>query len=101
MKMKTKAAEKRIAPRKSVAGLQIKNFTVLNPFSVIARVALLVDASTTGILILINRKNIIPKSLRQNLVLTSLEGEQVVFSIRQMELEMDGKIARTKYIGNG
>jgi len=103
MKTKPKAqpAEKRIAPRKTVSGLQIKNLTALAPFSIIARNALLVDASSTGILIIINRKSLIPKSLRQNLVLTSIEGEHVMFSIKEMELDMDGRIARTKYIGDG
>jgi hypothetical protein len=92
---------KRVAPRKNVIGLEVKNLTALEPFSILARKGTLVDASSTGLLLRVDRKDIVPRSLRQNLTLSTIEGEHVVFHIKEMDLEMDGKIARTRFIGNG
>ncbi len=95
-----KAANRRAAPRKSVTGLEIKNITALEPFSILARKGVLVDASSTGILIRVERKDLVPRTLRQNLSIAPIEGEHVVFNIREMDLEMDGKVARTRFVGN-
>lgn len=96
---KTKT-NKRVAPRKNVVGLEVKNITALEPFSILARKATLIDASTTGLLLRVHRKDLVPRSLRANLTLSTIEGEHVVFQIKEMDLEMDGKIARTRFIGN-
>ncbi|MEQ1877000.1 MAG: hypothetical protein ABL958_10170 [Bdellovibrionia bacterium] len=92
---------KRVAPRKQVVGLHVKNLTALDHFSVIARVALLVDISSSGLLLHVDRKHLVPKSLRENLTLQSLEGEHIMLQIKEMDLEIDGKIARTRMIGKG
>lgn len=94
------SSNRRAAPRKSVTGLEIKNVTAIEPFSILAKKGILIDASSTGILIRIDRKDLVPRSLRQNLSLAPIEGEHVVFHIREMDLEMDGKVARTQFIGN-
>lgn len=96
-----KSMNRRAAPRKSVTGLEIKNITALEPFSILARKGILVDASSTGILVRVERKDLVPRALRQNLSIAPIEGEHVVFNIREMDLEMDGKVARTRFIGNG
>jgi hypothetical protein len=95
-----KASNRRAAPRKSVTGLEIRNITALEPFSILARKGVLIDASSTGILVRVDRKDLVPKSLRQHLSIAPIEGEHVVFHIREMDLEMDGKVARTRFIGN-
>jgi len=92
---------KRTAPRKSVEGLEIKNLTCLDPFAVLAKKAKLIDVSSSGLLLLIHRNDLVPKHLRQNLNLKELEGEHVIFNIREMDLEMDGNITRTRHIGRG
>jgi hypothetical protein len=100
-KKTTMQTNKRAAPRKQVNGLHVKNLTALDHFSVIARAALLVDISASGLLLHIDRKHLIPKSLRENLTLQSLEGEHIMLQIKEMDLEIDGKIARTRMIGRG
>lgn len=97
---KVQSQNRRAAPRKSVTGLEIKNLTALEPFSLLARKGILIDASSTGILIRVERKDLVPRGLRQHLSLAPIEGEHVVFNIREMDLEMDGKVARTRFIGN-
>ncbi len=94
-------ANKRAAPRKQVNGLHVKNLTALDHFSVIARAALLVDISSSGMLLHVDRKQLVPKSLRENLTLTSLEGEHIMLQIKEMDLEIDGKVTRTRMIGKG
>ncbi|HEX4924185.1 MAG TPA: hypothetical protein VFV50_08865 [Bdellovibrionales bacterium] len=79
----------------------MKNLTALDHFSVIARNALLVDISSSGLLLHVDRKALIPKSLRENLTLQSLEGEHIMLQIKEMDLEIDGKVARTRMIGKG
>ncbi len=95
-----KSQNRRAAPRKSVTGLEVKNLTILEPFSLLARKSILIDASSTGILLRVERKDLVPRALRQNLSITPIEGAHVVFNIREMDLEMDGKVARTRFIGN-
>jgi len=99
--MKASAKNRRTAPRKSVGGLHIKNLSVVDHFELVAKRALLVDASSSGLMVQINRKDLEPKELRQNLTLQALVGHNVMFEIDEMELEIDGKITRTKMIGKG
>lgn len=93
--------ERRIAPRKQINFIHVKNLATLEPFTVITKEAELVDASTTGFLLYIHRKNLVPKGLRANLSLKPIEGERVCLKIEDMELDIDGLISRTKFIGNG
>jgi hypothetical protein len=93
--------KRRAAPRKQVNGLHVKNLTALDHFSVIARSALLVDISSSGLLLHVDRKHLVPKSLRENLTLQTLEGEHIMLQIKEMDLEIDGKVARTRMIGKG
>lgn len=92
---------KRVAKRKIVETVEISNLVSLSHYEPIASYGHLLDASTTGFLIKIERNDLVPKSLRQNLSLKSIEGEPIVLTISMMELEINGYIARTKYIGNG
>ncbi len=94
-------AKKRVAKRKSVERISLTNITTLLHFEKIAGKASLVDASSTGFLLQIERKDLLPEHLRQNLSIESVEGEPVVMVIEQMDLELSGRIARTKYIGKG
>jgi hypothetical protein len=94
-------SERNRAPRKQVNFIQVKNLSTLEPFTIISKTAEIVDASSTGFLLYINRKDLVPKHLRANLSLKPLEGERIVLKIEAMELEIDGIISRTKFVGNG
>jgi hypothetical protein len=102
VKAKAKIRENgRVAPRKLVEGLHVRNLTALDRFSVIARSAVLVDVSSTGMLLHVDRKQLLPKVLRENLTLQSIEGEHIMLQILEMDLEIDGRITRTRLIGKG
>ncbi len=92
---------RRIAKRKAVTTVTISNLMTVSQFESIARLGQLVDVSSTGFLINIDRQDLIPKHLRQNLSLDEIEGEPVTLLIDPMELEINGHIARTKYVGEG
>lgn len=93
--------KRRVASRKEIAGLTASHITSLTHFAVIARRAVLVDASSTGFLLCIHREDLIPKNLRQNLTLDSLRGERIMIRINEMDLEIEGVITRTKMAGKG
>lgn len=92
-------AERRQSPRKEVSPLGISSLTSVDSAARIARSGSIIDASTTGILITVQRKDLIPKFLRNNLTLESLIGDSVLIHIDMMDLELSGKITRTKFLG--
>jgi hypothetical protein len=96
-----KAAERRIAERKEVASIEVAELTSLAHYRVIARAGQIVDASTSGILMHINRKDLVPKELRENLSLHELLGQHVVMFLPQMNLDLDGRITRADHKGRG
>jgi hypothetical protein len=101
MKKAKKIPPSRAAKRKQVGLIPISNLTTMSHFESIARFGHLIDASSTGFLIQVDREDLVPPGLRQNLSLESIEGESITLMINPMELEIDGHIARTRYIGKG
>lgn len=93
--------ERRTAQRKPINMIRVENLASLDPFMVICKSAELVDASTSGFLLHVHRNHLVPKQLRSNLSLTVLEGEKVMLKIADMELDLDGTISRTRFIGGG
>lgn len=94
-------SERRIAQRKDINFIPVKNLATLDPFTMICKKAEIVDASSTGFLLYVHRKQLMPKGLRANLSLKPLEGERVMLKIEDMELDLDGFISRTRFIGDG
>lgn len=94
-------AERRIKERKSVDQIVVSELTSLSSYNVIARTACIVDASATGFLLLLDRKELAAKDLRDGLTLDPLIGHQVVMFLPQMNLDLDGTIIRTEHKGKG
>lgn len=94
-------SERRISPRKQINFIAVRNLATLEPFTVISKEAEIVDASTTGFLLYVNRKHLVPKHLRSHLSLKPLEGERIMLKIEAMDLDIDGHISRTRFIGEG
>jgi hypothetical protein len=94
-------SDRRIADRKNIDSVQFNDLTSITQYSVIAREGRIVNASTTGFLIEIERKDIVPEDLRENLSLESTLGQQVALYLPQMNLDLDGTITRASHIGKG
>ena len=93
-----KNSDRRIAPREQMDPIQIRSFTSLDHMTLLTRKGAIVEASTTGFLLQIERKDLVPKQFQKELSLDALLGDQVMLMIDVMNLEIGGKIARTKRI---
>ena len=67
---------KRVAPRKEVSPIHVSYLTSLDDFAKIAKDCEIVEASSTGLLLLITREDLIPSALRKNLNLDCLIGDR-------------------------
>ncbi|MBO9668013.1 MAG: hypothetical protein J7501_14520 [Bdellovibrio sp.] len=90
---------KRIAPRKEVSPVHVSYVTSLDDFAKIAKNCEIVEASATGLLLLIKREDLIPTALRKNLTLDVLIGDRVFMHLDDMNLEISGVIRRTQLLG--
>jgi len=94
-------AERRIATRKVVDFIQVAELTSLSNYSVIAHEGRIIDASQSGFLLRVERTQLVPKELRENLALNGLVGHQVVMYLPQMNLDLDGTVSRANHVGKG
>lgn len=94
-------AERRIKERKSIDQIVVSELTSLSNYSVLAHAGIIVDASSSGFLLHLNRKDLVPKEYRDSLSLDPLIGHQVVMFLPQMNLDLDGTIIRTEHKGKG
>ena len=95
------SAERRIATRKVVDLIHVSELTSLSNYAVLARTGVIVDASQSGFLLKVERTQLLPKELRENLSMQELVGHQVVMFLPQMNLDLDGTITRADHIGKG
>lgn len=97
---KTKAIpNRRVAPRKEVTPINVSYITSLSDFTKIAKNCEIVEASATGLLLLIKREDLLPSTLRKTLSLDLLLGESIFMHLEDMNLEISGSIARTQLLG--
>ena len=78
---------RRVAPRRDITPLEVSSVSSLENLAKIARYAEIVEASTTGFLLLIRREDLIPIALRKNLTLESLHGSKILLHLPQMNIE--------------
>ncbi|MGE5085947.1 MAG: hypothetical protein ACM3MG_06560 [Bacillota bacterium] len=97
--MGSSQTNKRVAPRKEVSPIHVSYVTSLDDFAKIAKNCEIVEASATGLLLLIKRDDLIPNALRKNLSLDCLIGDRVFMHLDEMNLEISGVIKRTQLLG--
>lgn len=90
---------KRVAPRKEVSPIHVAYLTSLDDFAKIAKNCEIVEASSSGLLLLLKREDLIPSALRKNLNLDCLVGDRVFMHLEEMNLEISGVITRTQLLG--
>lgn len=94
-----KKPNRRQAPRREIEPLEVNSITIIDNLAKVARWAEITEASTAGLLIVVKREDLVPMSLRRNLNIDDLIGEVVLLRLPQMNIEISGRIARTKFIG--
>jgi len=87
------------APRKEVKPLTLDSFSSMESLQKLASYGEVVEASASGILLRFKRDDFVARELRTNLTLETLNGQTVYFNIHEMNLEISGTVARTKYMG--
>ncbi len=85
--------------KKEISPLTLDSFASLESLQKLASYGEVIEASASGILLRFKRDDLVAKDLRSNLNLDSLVGHSVYFNIHEMNLEISGKVARTKYLG--
>lgn len=90
---------RRVAPRKEVTPINVSYITSLSDFTKIAKNCEIVEASATGLLLLIKREDLLPTALRKTLSLDLLLGESIFMHLEDMNLEISGSVARTQLLG--
>ena len=96
---KTESRKFRAAPRKTVTPIQVSSVSSMENLSKLARSAEIVDASSTGFLVIVKREDLVPVNLRRNLTLDSLVGTRVLLQLAQMNIQVSGKVVRWKLVG--
>jgi hypothetical protein len=96
--MKT-ARKQRVAQRKELSPLTLDSFSSLQNLQKLAKSGVIIEASATGLLLKFQRDDFVAKELRSNLSIDQLVGENVYFNIHEMNLEISGVVARTKFLG--
>ncbi len=97
--MGSSKGNKRVAPRKEVSSIYISYLTSFDDFAKIAKNSEIVEACSSGLLLLIKREDLIPTALRKNLNLDCLIGDRVFMHLEEMNLEVSGVITRTQLLG--
>ena len=93
--------KRKVKDRKLVDCIHISDLTSTTNYLVIAKEGYIVDASSTGFLMRINRKDFEAAELKENLTLDSVVGHKVVLYLPQMNLDLDGEITRATHVGKG
>lgn len=94
-------AERRLAPRLSIDTVSVIQIVDLDTLQTVASRGDLIDASSSGFLIQINRKELEDKSYRESLSLDLLVGKTLSVEIENMKLDVIGTIVRTRRVGTG
>ena len=89
----------RQAPRKDLVKLTIDSLSSQESLQKLAKFGQIMEASASGILIKIKRSDFVSKELKANLNIDELLGKPVYFHIHEMNLEIGGVVARTKFLG--
>ena len=108
--MKTKPSKNKLAAkpsrrlesdRKIVGEMNVLNVKNIENNEVFFSRAKVVDVSTTGLLLRVERDDILALKLRSTLTLSVLHGVSVGFTIEVMDTYLEGYISRTKAEGKG
>lgn len=92
-------ANRRAAPRRDISPLEVSSMSSMENLAKITKGGEIVEASTSGFLLIVSRDHLVPMHLRKNLTIDSIVGQKVILHLPQMNLEISGVIARTKLIG--
>jgi hypothetical protein len=89
----------RSGPRRNINPITVSSMSSLENLSKICRGGEIVDASISGFLLIVKREDLVPAHLRKNLNIDSIVGTRVFLHLPQLDIEISGRISRTKLMG--
>lgn len=89
----------RRAVRRDTTPIEVSNLSSAESMVKIARSGKIIEASVNGLLMHVKREDIVPRALKNSLNIDAIIGDEVYLHLPQMDLEISGKIARTKFLG--
>lgn len=93
-------SDKRVAGRKNIHPLEIHGMISINDLTPICDYGKIIEASTSGFKLIINREDFCYQDLQSNINVDSIKGLEVSLYIPMMDLDITGHIARAKYVKN-
>jgi hypothetical protein len=90
--------ERRKSPRKLLDPIHVADIETTEQPMIIADHGTLLNASASGFLIHINRRDLNPDLRKPNQSLASIEGKEVIMKIVEMELKIDARVVRARAI---
>ena len=96
---KSAPRKQRSAVRKPLTPVQVSYISSMSDLSKLVRNSQIIEASSTGLLIHVERDELVASKLRNNLNIDHLIGERVFLRLDDMNLEISGIVARTKFLG--
>lgn len=90
---------RRAAPRKDITPVTASSVSSLENLVKIAKGGMIIEASISGFLLMVDREDLVPVELRRNLNIDALVGHKVLIHINELDLEISGRVARTRFVG--
>ncbi len=92
-------AERRYAPRLNIDTVEVIEIVDLDSTDTVASKGVLIDASSSGFLIHIDRRDLVNQNYRESLSLDAIIGKTLSVEIENMKLDVIGQVIRTRRIG--
>jgi hypothetical protein len=83
--------------RKLLDPIHVVDMRLANSNTALARYGTILNTSTAGLLIEVCPSDVSPEVLQNKLPLNRIEGESVVMTVDEMNLEIDGRVVRFCY----
>lgn len=93
--------ENREYSRKLLDPIHVADIQVIDRFMILARYGTVLNASATGLLIEVQRNDLSPEFQNHELTLDTIQGEEVMMKVVEMNLEIDGVIVRAHETSQG
>lgn len=90
---------RRSAPRKDITPLTVSSVSSMENLARVAKGGMIVEASISGFLLLVDRDDLVPIEFRRNLNIDALVGHKVLIHLNELNLEISGRVARTRFAG--
>lgn len=79
--------------------MTVTSVTSLENLAKICKGGKIGEASISGFLLVVAREDLVPVEFRRNLNLDALIGQKVLLHLSELNLEISGRIARTRFMG--